>query len=140
LLYSEHKASERIPELVELVDGCEVTAIVRPHRSWRPFGEIQQDARYSGRLASASLLGPRRRCHLARAAAFLASSLDFLQGTSEEIRFQRLVRQHPLQIAYLFAKPSYGRARRAIVSGFLLALPVIQHGSMYPHPPPAPRR
>ena len=31
-----------------------------------------------------SLLGSGRRCHLARAAAALASSLDFLQGTSEK--------------------------------------------------------
>src|ERR1700722_4928497 len=37
-----------------------------------------------------SLLGSGRRCHFARAAVALASSLDFLQGTFEEIHLQGL--------------------------------------------------
>src|ERR1700730_7110014 len=44
-----------------------------------------------------SLLGSGRRCHLARAAAALASSLDFLQGTSEKIHLQGLLCQKLLQ-------------------------------------------
>jgi len=37
-----------------------------------------------------SLLGSGRRCHFARAAVALASSLDFLQGTFEKIHLQGL--------------------------------------------------
>jgi hypothetical protein len=44
-----------------------------------------------------SLLGSGRRCHLARVAAALASSLDFLQGTSEKIHLQGLLCQTLLQ-------------------------------------------
>src|SRR5216683_7681621 len=54
-------------------------------------------ARYSGCLAMTSLLGSGRRCHFARAAAALASSLDFLQGTSEKIHLQGLLCQKLLQ-------------------------------------------
>jgi hypothetical protein len=43
-----------------------------------------------------SLLGSGRRCHFARVAA-LASSLDFLQGTSEKIHLQGLLCQKLLQ-------------------------------------------
>jgi hypothetical protein len=45
----------------------------------------------------ASLLGFGRRCHLARVAALLASSLDFLQGTFEKIHFQSFLGQQTLQ-------------------------------------------
>jgi hypothetical protein len=45
----------------------------------------------------ASLLGFGRRCHLARIAALLASSLDFLQGTFEKIHFQGFLGQQTLQ-------------------------------------------
>jgi hypothetical protein len=39
-------------------------------------------------VSMASLLGFGRRCQLARIAAPLASSLDFLQGSFEKIHFQ----------------------------------------------------
>jgi hypothetical protein len=44
-----------------------------------------------------SVRGSGRRCHLARAAVALASSLDFLQGTFEKIRLQGLLCQKLLQ-------------------------------------------
>src|SRR5262244_1349432 len=53
-------------------------------------------ARCSGHLATASLPEFDRRCLLARLAARLASSLDFLQGTFEKIHLQRFLRQNSL--------------------------------------------
>src|SRR5215469_5338445 len=47
------------------------------------------------------LPGFGRRCLLASAAAPLASSLDFLQGTFEKTHPHRLFRQHPLQLLEL---------------------------------------
>src|ERR1700730_7246539 len=44
-----------------------------------------------------SLLGSGRRCHFARDAVALASSLDFLQGTFEKIHLQGLLCQKLLQ-------------------------------------------
>src|SRR5260370_16372742 len=61
-------------------------------------------ARYSGCLAAASLLGSGRRCRLARAAFALASSLDFLQGTSEKIHLQRLLPHQLAQAPHLLAQ------------------------------------
>src|SRR6202035_2907463 len=62
------------------------------------------NARRSSRLAMASSPGFARRCLLASPAALLASSLDFLQGTSEKIHLQGLFRQDPLQMVRLFAQ------------------------------------
>jgi hypothetical protein len=39
-----------------------------------------------------------RRCHLARVAALLASSVDFLQGTFEKIHFHGLLSQQSLEL------------------------------------------
>ena len=58
-------------------------------------------ARYSSCLAATSLPGFGRRCLLARPAAPLASSLDFLQGTFEKIHLHRLLAQQPLQLPNL---------------------------------------
>ena len=57
-----------------------------------------------------SLPGSGRRCHFARSAALLVSSLDFLQGTFEKIHFQRLFRQQLLQLVGLFAVGRFVRA------------------------------
>src|ERR1700691_2713661 len=65
---------------------------------------VRTYARRSSHLATASSLGFACRCLLARPAALLASSLDFLQGTSEKIRLQGLFRQDPLQMVHLFAQ------------------------------------
>jgi catechol 2,3-dioxygenase-like lactoylglutathione lyase family enzyme len=46
---------------------------------------------------------------LARPAARLASSLDFLQGTFEKIHLQGLFRQDPLQMIHLFAQSGGAR-------------------------------
>jgi hypothetical protein len=56
-----------------------------------------------------SLPGFDRRCLLARPAALLASSLDFLQGTSEKIHFQRLL--HPWRQGYQNMKPGFRNGR-----------------------------
>ena len=53
---------------------------------------------------SASLLGLRRRCRLARAFFPLASSLDFLQGTFEKIYLQCFFRQQPLKLVNFLAQ------------------------------------
>jgi hypothetical protein len=50
-----------------------------------------------------SLLGSGRRCHSARDAVALASSLDFLQGTFEKIHLQGLLCQKLLQAMDFFA-------------------------------------
>jgi hypothetical protein len=50
-----------------------------------------------------ALLGSGRRCHFARAAVALASSLDFLQGTFEKIHLQSLFCQKLLQAMDFFA-------------------------------------
>jgi hypothetical protein len=50
-----------------------------------------------------SLRGSGRRCHFARAAVALASSLDFLQGTFEKIHLQSLLCQKLLQAMDFFA-------------------------------------
>src|SRR5690606_33959896 len=92
-------------------------------------------ARYSDCLASASLLGFGRRRLLARAAAAPTSSLDFLQGTFEKIRLQRLFRQHPLQLSDFRLQLSFlRRCRRSlpVVHRLQLSLPPVQHGPMNP--------
>jgi len=53
---------------------------------------------------------------------------DFLLGTAEKIRLQRLLGWQPLQVPNLFTKLAYRRDRSCIVPGFLLALPVIEQG------------
>src|SRR5467141_1863035 len=53
-------------------------------------------ARCSACLAMASVLGCVRRCLPARAAAALASSLYFLQGTLQKIHLHRLLGEQPL--------------------------------------------
>ena len=50
-----------------------------------------------------SILGFGRRCHFARVAVALASSLDFLQGTFEKIHLQGLFCQKLLQAIDFFA-------------------------------------
>jgi hypothetical protein len=50
-----------------------------------------------------SLLGSGRRCHFARAAVALASSLDFLQGTFEKTHLHGLLCQKLLQAMDFFA-------------------------------------
>ena len=87
-------------------------------------------------LAKASLLGFRRRCPLATDAALLASSLDFLQGTFEKIQFQRLVRQHPLQLADFLPERGLTRVPRRRSSslwpkGIQLIPPLVQKPPMY---------
>src|SRR5215510_1148986 len=79
-------------------------------RSW--LGSLVRSgtyARYSGCLAWASTPGFGRRRRLARSCFVLASSLDFLQGTSEKIHLQCLLSQHPLQFADFFTQPSLWR-------------------------------
>jgi hypothetical protein len=58
-----------------------------------------------------SLPGFGRRCHLVRATAALASSLDFLQDTFEKIHLHRLLRQHPLQLPGLLTVGRFVRGR-----------------------------
>src|SRR5215831_8681408 len=70
---------------------------------------VDTGARCSSHLATASLPGFARRCLLARLAARLASSLDFLQGTSEKIYLQRFLRQNSFQMIHFFAPCRYAR-------------------------------
>src|ERR1700746_587527 len=66
-----------------------------------------------------SLLGSGRRCHFARAAVALASSLDFLQGTFEKIHLQGLLCQKLLQAMDLLAGSRCVRAGpRRLLSWF----------------------
>src|SRR5205814_9891341 len=92
--------------------------------------------RYSGRLAKILLLGSARRCRPASFVAFLASSLYFLQGTSEKIHLQGLFCQQLLQAMDLFA---VGRCVRAgpqrFFSGlndFQLPAPLVEASSGHP--------
>src|SRR5260370_8217533 len=62
-------------------------------------------ARCSACLAMASVLGCARRCLPARAAAALASSLYFLQGTLQKIHLHRLLAQHPLYLKDSLSAP-----------------------------------
>src|SRR5581483_5484100 len=89
-------------------------------------------ARYSGRLASALLPGSGRRCRPARAAAALAPSCDFLQGTFEKIYFHVLLRQHALQNPHLLAKLPYWRVRRPALDHLQVVPPVVQHRPLDP--------
>src|SRR5215467_15659967 len=88
-------------------------------------------ARYSRCLARASLLGSRRRCRLARVAAPLASSLDFLQGTLEKIHFHRLLRQQPLQLPDLLAQLRCAGNRFPMLHRLQLISPLVQKPPMY---------
>src|SRR6516225_7548589 len=84
-------------------------------------------ARYSGCLAKALLLGSARRFRLASFAALLASSLDFLQGTSEKIHFQGLLGKQPLGYSDVPLPPLAQalRALRATCRGLLHSPPVL---------------
>src|SRR6266436_4337456 len=93
-------------------------------------------ARYLGCLAMTSLLGSGRRCHFARAAAALASSLDFLQGTSEKIHLQGLLCQKLLQAMDFLAVSRCVRAGpRRFLSWFnhlQLSAPLVEAPRSYP--------
>ena len=56
-------------------------------------GVVRRPNLFDAQAALQPRLGFHRRRLLARDIALLASSLDFLQGTSEKIHFHRLVRQ-----------------------------------------------
>src|SRR6266849_9614322 len=83
-----------------------------------------------------SLLGSGRRCHLARAAVALASSLDFLQGTFEKIHLQGLLCQKLLQAMDFLAVSRCVRAGpRRFLSWFnhlQLPAPLVQAPRSYP--------
>src|SRR5882762_8124859 len=83
-----------------------------------------------------SPLGSGRRCHLARAAAALASSLDFLQGTSEKIHLQGLLCQKLLQAMDFLAVSRCVRAGpRRFLSWFnhlQLSAPLVEAPRSYP--------
>src|SRR5262245_53031305 len=105
-------------------------------RSW--LGSLLRSgtyARYSGCLAWASTPGfGRRRLH-ARFCFALASSLDFLQGTSEKIHLQCLLSQHSLQFADFFTEPSLWRVDSwafIVFSDFQPFTPLVQQRSMNP--------
>jgi hypothetical protein len=71
----------------------------------------------------------RRRSLRARAAAALASSLYFLQGTFEKIRLQRLFAQQAFQISDFFSQFSFagvGRRTLPIFDGLHLVTPLVQ--------------
>jgi hypothetical protein len=86
-----------------------------------------------------SLRGTARRCHRARVAAILASSLDFLQGTFEKIHFQSLLGQQPLKLFVL--PPLEGRAgawsRRLLsrLNDFKLPAPLVEVPPRHPQLP-----
>jgi len=83
-----------------------------------------------------SLLGSGRRCHFARAAAALASSLDFLQGTSEKIHLQGLLCQKLLQAMDFLAVSRCVRAgpRRFLswLNHLQFSAPLIEAPRSYP--------
>ena len=93
-------------------------------------------ARCSGCLAKTLLLVSARRCRLASFAALLASSLDFLQGTSEKIHFHGLFCQKLLQAMDFFAVSGCVRARpRRFLScfnHFQLLAPLVEAPRSYP--------
>src|SRR5882762_4932969 len=93
-------------------------------------------ARYSACLAMTSLLGSGRRCHFARAAVALASSLDFLQGTFEKIHLQGLLCQKLLQAMDFLAVSRCVRAGpRRFFSWFhhlQLPAPLVETPRSYP--------
>src|SRR5260370_36926868 len=83
-----------------------------------------------------SLLGSGRRCHFARAAVALASSLDFLQGTFEKIHLQGLLCQKLFQAADFLAVSRCVRAgTRRFLSWFnhlQLPAPLVEAPRTYP--------
>jgi hypothetical protein len=113
---------------------------------WRPALQVAVESR-SAHLrqmthsldAQAALqprLGFHRRRLLARDIALLASSLDFLQGTSEKIYLNRLVRQYPLQLTDFLTKCGFSRIPRGRLSFSLsirwvhLIPPLVQQSAM----------
>src|SRR5262249_48280698 len=87
-------------------------------------------ARYSSCLAATSLPGLGHRCLLARAAAPLASSLDFLQGTLEKIHFHRFLRQQTLQLPDLLAQLRCAGHRFSMLYRLQLLSPLVQKPPM----------
>ena len=83
-----------------------------------------------------SILGSGRRRHLARAAVALASSLDFLQGTSEKIHLQGLLCQKLLQAMDFLAVSGCVRAgpRRFLswLNHLQFSAPLIEAPRSYP--------
>src|ERR1700746_1743504 len=83
-----------------------------------------------------SLLGSGRRCHLARAAAALAASLDFLQGSAEKTHIQGLLCQKLLQAMDFLAVSRCVRAGpRRFLSWFnhlQLPAPLVEAPRSYP--------
>ena len=74
-------------------------------------------------------LGFRRRHLLARQIALLASSPDFLQGTSEKIYLYCFVRQQPLQLGDFSTKCRFA----AIFSGRCTSTWLSGHSNRYRH-------
>src|SRR5260370_7631371 len=89
-----------------------------------------------------SLLGSGRRCHFARAAVALASSLDFLQGTFEKIHLQGLLCQKLFQAVDFLAVSRCVRAgTRRFLSWFnhlQLPAPLVEAPPTYPDVSPYP--
>src|SRR6201981_872209 len=83
-----------------------------------------------------SLLGSGRRCHLARAAAALAASLDFLQGSAEKTHIQGLLCQKLLQAMDFLAVSRCVRAgpRRFLswLNHLQLPAPLVEAPRSYP--------
>jgi hypothetical protein len=67
------------------------------------------------------------RLMLETVSCFLASSLDFLQGTFEKIQLHRLLGQYALQIANLFPKFSYRGVHSCAVLARRQIPPLVQH-------------
>jgi hypothetical protein len=82
-------------------------------------------------------LGFRRRRLRARDIVPLASSLDFLQGTSEKIHLHRLVSQQPLQFADFSTKRRFSgvlcrrRPFRQSIFGLQLIPPLVEQSAAY---------
>src|ERR1700722_6409104 len=93
-------------------------------------------ARCSVCLAMASVLGFVRRCLPARAAAALASSLYFLQGTLQKIHLHRLLGEQALELKdFLSVGRRMGTRARcffAWFSRFKLSAPLVEASSGYP--------
>ena len=131
------------PECIRIVTVAKVTPtqqVVVPSATGKSPGgspaRFGTCARYSGCLAMASLLGSVRRYHLARTAAALASSLDFLQGTFEKIHLQSLLCQELLQEMDFFAVSRCVRAgpRRFVswLNALQLPAPLVEAPPPYP--------
>src|SRR5580693_6493895 len=93
-------------------------------------------ARCSVCLAMASVLGFVRRCLPARAAAALASSLYFLQGTLQKIHLHRLLGEQALELKDFLSvgrrMDTRARCFFAWFSRFKLSAPLVEASSGYP--------